>query len=410
MALGADFRRLWLAYGTSEAGSAIGSGALPLVAVLVLHVGPFQVSLLAAVAGVAAAVLGLPAGPFIEFHRKRPAMIAADLVRCGALLTVPAAMALHVLSYPQLCVVAIGQTAGAIVFNAASGAHLKALVPAGPADWVAANGRFEATFWTVNSAGPPVGGAITSALGVPVTIAIDAVSFLGSALGVRSLRAPEPPPPARPPGSSARWAEIVDGWRYVMRHRGLRALFVNSQVFGAGIMASSPLLAVLMLRDLHFPAWQYGLALGVPCVGGVLGALALKPLTARFGTRRVLLASGAGRALWLSLFAFVPAGVGGLLLVIGAETLALGGSGVFNPAFATFRMEATSDAYLSRVIACWSISSRTSQPIGIVLGGGLAALAGVRVALLVCGLIVASSALLLPWRSYDFGRSPATVR
>lgn len=195
-----------------------------------------------------------------------------------------------------------------------------------------------------------------------------------------------------------------------MRHRGLRALFVNSQVFGAGIMASSPLLAVLMLRDLHFPAWQYGLALGVPCVGGVLGALALKPLTARFGARRVLLASGAGRALWLSLFAFVPAGVGGLLLVIGAETLALGGSGVFNPAFATFRMEATSDAYLSRVIACWSISSRTSQPIGIVLGGGLAALAGVRVALLVCGLIVASSALLLPWRSYDFGRSPATVR
>lgn len=399
MAPGADFRRLWIAYATSEAGSAVGSGALPLVAVLVLHVPPFQVSLLAALAGVTAALIGLPAGPFIEFHRKRPAMITADVVRCLALASVPPAIGLHVLTYPQLCVVAICQTAGAIVFNAASGAHLKALVA--PEDRAAANGRFEATFWTVYSAGPPLGGAITSGLGIPVTVAIDAVSFLGSAYGVRKLRAPEPAPPTRRAGSSARWAEIIDGWRYIARYRDLRALFVNSQVFGAGLMATTPLLAVLLLRDLRFPPWQYGLALGLPCVGGVLGALALKPLAARFGSRRVLLASGVGRAIWTCLFAIVPAGVGGLLLVIAAETLALGGSGVFNPAFATLRMEATEDAYLSRVIACWSISSRSSQPLGIVLGGALAALFSVRVALLVCGVIVGLSGLLLPWRGHE---------
>lgn len=109
---------------------------------------------------------------------------------------------------------------------------------------------------------------------------------------------------------------------------------------------------------------------------------------------------GAGlRAVWTCLFAAVPAGIAGLLLVVAAETFALGGSGVFNPAFATYRMEATDDAFLSRVIACWSISSRSSQPVGIVLGGGLAAAFGVRVALLICGLIVAAGSLLLPWRS-----------
>jgi MFS family permease len=399
VSLGADFRRLWLAYGTSEAGSAVGAGALPLVAVLVLHVPPFRVSLLAALAGLSAAVIGLPAGPFVEFHRKRPAMITADLVRCVALLTVPAAMALHVLTYPQLCAVAIAQATGAIVFNAASGAHLKALVA--PTGRAIANARFEATFWTLNSVGPPVGGAITSGLGIPVTIAVDAASFLGSAYGVRRLRAPEPEPPARPAGPPARWAEIVDGWRYIARHRGLRALFVNSQVFGAGLMATTPLLAVLMLGRLRFPPWQYGLALGLPCAGGVLGALALRPLVARFGPRRVLLASGVGRAVWTGLLAAVPAGAAGLVLVIVAETLALGGSGVFNPSFATYRMEVTDDAFLSRVIACWSISSRSSQPVGIVLGGGLAAAFGVRVALLVCGLIVAASGLLLPWRTRD---------
>jgi predicted MFS family arabinose efflux permease len=92
---------------------------------------------------------------------------------------VPLAIGLHVLTYPQLCVVAIGQAAGAIAFNAASGAHLKALVE--PADRASASGRFEATFWTANSVGPPLGGAVTSGLGIPVTIAVDALSFLGSA-------------------------------------------------------------------------------------------------------------------------------------------------------------------------------------------------------------------------------------
>ena len=409
MALGSDFRRLWTANATSEAGSALAFGAIPLVAVLVLNVADYQVSLLAALSGLAAAALALPAGPWIEFRRKRPVMIAADLVRFAALLTVPLAIAFGVLTYVQLCLVAVAQATGAIVFNAASGAHLKALV--GAQDRAAANGRFEATFWTANSAGPALGGAITSWLGVSVTITLDAVSFLLSALGVRSLRSAEPPPPTRPQDARPRrLGEIVDGWRYVMTHAGLRALFLNSQVFGAGMMAASPLLAVLMLRDLHFPAWQYGLAWGLPCLGGVLGALALKPLIRLFGERRVLLSAGVGRALWLCLLAAIPAGVGGLLLVIGVETLALFGSGVFNPAFATYRMAATEDRYLSRVIACWSISSRTTQPIGMALGGALAALTSVRIALLAAGLVVLASGALLPWRAaHDPRREPAAV-
>jgi hypothetical protein len=52
-------------------------------------------------------------------------------------------------------------------------------------------------------------------------------------------------------------------------------------VFAAGLMATTPLLAVLLLRDLRFPAWQYGFAIGLPCVGGVL-----------FGVRVALLACG----------------------------------------------------------------------------------------------------------------------
>ncbi|GIE94806.1 MFS transporter [Paractinoplanes rishiriensis] len=395
MALGSDFRRLWAAYAISEAGTGLAFGAIPLVAVLVLRVPEFQVSLLAALGGLAAAALALPAGPWIEFRRKRPVLIGADLLRAAALLSVPIAAATGMLSYAQLCVVAVGQAIGGILFASAGGAHLKALVS--PADRATATGRFEATFWTAYSVGPPLGGALTSWLGVWWTIAADATTFVLSALGVRSIRRPEPPPPARA-AESRRLADIAAGWRYIAAHPGLRALFVNSQIFGAAMMAASPLLTVLMLGELGFPAWQYGLAWGLPCLGGVLGALALAPLNRRFGERRVLLAAGVGRALWLPLLAVMPAGVPGLLLVIAVEFLALFGSGVFNPAFATYRMTATEDGVLARVIACWQISSRTCQPVGIALGGALAALTSVRLALLVCGLIVLASALFLPWR------------
>ncbi|MCM4078576.1 MFS transporter [Paractinoplanes hotanensis] len=396
MALGSDFRRLWSAYAISEFGTGVGFGALPLVAVLVLDVPEFQVSLLAALGGLAAAALALPAGPWIEFRRKRPVMIAADLVRFGAIVSIPVAMLAGVLTYAQLCVVAVVQAIGTIIFATASGAHLKALV--GPADRDLANGRFEATFWTAYSAGPALGGALTSALGVAWTITVDALSFLLSAVGVRSLRTPEPPPPVRHPTAS-KLKEITAGWRYIAAHRGLRALFINAQLFAGAMMAASPLLTVLMLRDLGFTPWQYGLAWGVACLGGVLGALTIGRLTARFGRRRVLLVSGVGRALWLWALAFLPAGVAGVILVIVVEFLALFGSGVFNPAFATYRMTETEDGYLSRVIACWAITSRTVQPVCIALGGLLAAVTSVRTALLICGLGVLASSALLPWRS-----------
>jgi MFS family permease len=189
------------------------------------------------------------------------------------------------------------------------------------------------------------------------------------------------------------------GWRYILAHPGLRALFLNSQIFGAALLAASPLLAVLMLRELRFPAWQYGLAWGLPCLGGVLGALALKPLARRFGEHRVLLASGAGRTVGLCLLAATPAGPAGLMLVIVVQTVALFGSGVFNPAFATYRMTETEDPFLSRVISCWSITSRISQPVGIALGGVLAATTDIRTAVLICGVVVVASTAMLPWRS-----------
>lgn len=88
--LGRRFGWLWAAYAVSTYGTGFGFGAMTIVAIRVLHAGPGQVSLLASVGLAAGALLAIPLGPWVEFRRKRPVMIAMDLVRFGAQTTTPA--------------------------------------------------------------------------------------------------------------------------------------------------------------------------------------------------------------------------------------------------------------------------------------------------------------------------------
>lgn len=392
--LGPDFNRLWAAYSISEAGTALSAGALPLIAITVLGVSTWQVSLLAAVSGVASAVIALPFGGFIEYRRKRPVMISADLVRSAATASIPVAALAGWLGFTQLCVVAVVNVAGTIAFKAASGAHLKALVPAGRL--TEANGRFESTFWAANGLGTPLGGAMISLFGATVTLAVDAVSFVLSALGVRRLERPEPAPPERL--GAGRRRDLFAGWGFIVRDRSLHALFWNSLLFGGTVMMLSPLMAVLMLRELRFAAWQFGLVMGLPCLAGVVGAWLTGRLTSLFGPRAVLLGSGVLRAPWMLLIPAAGPGTGGMLLVLGAMSGLLFSAGVFNPSFATYRMNAVADHRLARVITSWSISSRIAQPLCILAGGLLATTTDLRTALWIGAAGCAASAMLLPWR------------
>src|SRR4029077_18329580 len=71
--LGRQFGWLWAAYAASTFGSWVAFDALPLIAILVLHAGPTEVSLLAATGLAVGAVVAVPLGPWVEFRRKRPA-------------------------------------------------------------------------------------------------------------------------------------------------------------------------------------------------------------------------------------------------------------------------------------------------------------------------------------------------
>ncbi|WP_369175160.1 MFS transporter [Streptomyces sp. R28] len=418
--LGRKFGWLWAAYGVSAFGTRLAFDAFPIIAIVVLHAGATEVALLAASGLAVGAAVAVPLGAWVEPRRKRPVMVAADLLRCAALLSIPAAFALDALGLGQLLVVSVVVAAADITFTAASGAYLKSLVP--PEDLLVANGRFEATTWTTTALGPPLGGAAIGAFGPMATVLADAASYLLSALGIRAIGGKERQQTGRQqtgkqqpggqqtrPGSPSglRLSDLPAGWRHLLTHPTLRPLFLNTVLVNALIMAPSPVLAVLMLGQLGFAPWQYGLAFAVPCLGGLLGSRLSRRLVTRYGRRRVLLTAGTLRACWPVGLAFVGPGTSGLLLIMAVEFGLITCVGVFNPVLATTRLDQTPPDRITRTLSAWQITGRTTTAAMTALWGLLAALTGPRTAIALAGVLLLATPLLLPRRERAPQRSAA---
>lgn len=378
------FRRFFAAHSVNVAGSALSAGALPLLAVLVLDATPWQVSLLAASGLAATAIVALGLGAAIDRGSKRTFMIASSLVAATAMASIPAAVALGWLTFGQLCLVSVVQAITGVTYLAASGAYVKSVVP--QQHLVSAASRVDTVGWTTQTAGPPAGGLLISAFGPAVTVLADAGSYLMSALML--LRCP-PTPPA-PPHPQDRG--MLTGWRWIAGHPALRLLYLNAMVFGGAVMWTSPLMAVRLLQDLHATPWQYGLTLGVPCLGGLAGALLSPRLAAQAGQHRLLVLSGIGRAPWLLALPFLD----NVWAVTVCETMLLLGAGLFNPLFAAYRMTATPDHLMGRVVAAWAMGSKTVQPAFMLLGGIAATVWSTRTSLLLAGIMCLASIACLP--------------
>ena len=395
--LGRQFGWLWAAFAVSAYGSGIGFGAFPIIAVLVLHAGSIEVSALSATGLAVGAVVAVPLGPWVEFRRKRPVMMAMDLTRFAALMTIPAAYALGWLSFAQLLVVSIVVAAAKITFTAASGANIKALVK--PADLLVANSRFESTTWSALVVGPPLGGAAVGLIGPVTTVLADAVSYLLSACGVALIGGGEQRP-QRPLTSRHRAAELLDGWRHILGSPALRPVFFNRLLVGGLILAAEPVLVVLMLGQLKFAPWQYTLAFGVPCIGGFIGSRLASPLVTRFGRHRIMLVVGTLSACWPIGLAFTGPGTGGVVLVIGVQFGLVLCMGVFNPVSATYKLDHTEKHLVARVLAAWSVSTSLVTAALTAMWGVLASLTSPRSAIAVAGILLLATPLLLPRRDH----------
>jgi MFS family permease len=297
-----DFMRLWTGQTISVFGSTITREALPLTAILTLGATPAQMGLLGAAGTVPLLLIGLFAGVWVDRMRRRPLMIAADLGRAVLLLSVPITYLLGDLSMIQLYVVAVLAGILTVFFDVAYQAYLPALVERG--HLVEGNSKLGVSDSVAEMAGPPLGGLLVQLISGPITILIDAASYLFSVLALAGIRAPEPPPqPAVEREQIGR--DLGTGLRAIWCDRLLRPIAVSSAIrhfFGWFFGAIYGLYA---LRTLGMSPAALGLTVACGGIGSFLAALAVAPATRRlgFGTATIgahILAALGTSLIWLA--------------------------------------------------------------------------------------------------------------
>lgn len=387
-----DLRRLLVAYTVSTFGTLLGSGVVLWIAITQADVSGGELGLLSGSATLAAAGTALVIAPRIDTWHKRPVMISINLLAGAALVSLSLAAWAETVTVLHLTVVAAIEMSAAILFAAASTPMLKH-ISNDRLDW--ALGRQESAFWAAQLIGPPAGGVITSAIGPFLTLACTSVSFLVSAILLARISMPGPIAERTSTGPRIRTSLST-----IWRTRPLRALYLNALLFGSALMAMNPILAIFIVRDLGLSAWEYGLTLGAPCLGGIIAGGLAHRLISRWGRERLLFSTGVVRVICLLPLAAIPAGPTALAAVLALQFGLLFTAGLFNPAFASIRMTITPPDRLSAVVGSWGATTRLIHPIAIMTIGLLAEALSIRAALAISAALGTASILPLLGRSW----------
>jgi MFS family permease len=371
-----DFLKLWGGQAVSQLGSQITMLAVPLLAVLTLGATPVQMGFLVAAETAPFLLAGLLAGVWVDRHRRRPILIAADLGRALLLLLVPLAAWGGWLHMVHLYLVGFLIGLLTVFFEVAAQAYLPSLVARD--QLVEANGKLQTTASAAQIAGPGLAGLLVQLWTAPVALLLDAGSFLVSALGLWRIRAIEPDPEPVAATSSV-WQEAGEGLRIVVGSPILRAFAGKVATSNLGFQIVLTVFVLYGTRSLGLNAAQIGLVFAAGSVGNLLGALLAERTAARIGPGPAIVGGSALAAIGLLL---LPLAQGPVELVV--PLLALGlfvdglGSIVADVHMLSTQQAITPDRLQGRVNATTRFLTWGILPVGGLLGGVLGGAIGLR--------------------------------
>ncbi|TDT97562.1 MFS transporter [Streptomyces sp. 846.5] len=297
------FRLIWLGSAFSLLGLEAADVAYPLV-VLGLTGSPGWAGLFGAVQLTASLLAGLPVGELLDRHHLPRLLAAAEGLRLLATTSVAAALALHGLTLVHLLVVAgvLG-----LVQPLSGGARMVALRAAVPKEQLtAALTADEVRSGAAALAGPSLGGFL---FGVARMLPFVATAgfFLVSTLTAVFLRLPQKEPAGPGTGGAQRYRTRL--------FAGVGALWQDVTVRGTVLLvavlnaAGAPLVLVtlVVLRTQGAAAWQMGLVMAAMALGGLAGAVLVRPLHGRLRPGVLLLGLGVVEA---AMFALLTLGWG----------------------------------------------------------------------------------------------------
>jgi predicted MFS family arabinose efflux permease len=373
-----EFLKLWAAQSISQLGDQVTLLALPLVAVLTLDASAAQMGFLVAAELLPHLFFSLLAGVWIErSRRKRRLMIVADIARFALLASVPIAAAFDVLSFAQLYAVAFAVGTFAVMFEVSWPTLFVSLVPR--RDVLDANSKMSLSRSVSFVVGPSVAGFLVQALTAPVTLLVDAFSYLGSALFLARIRAEEPS--VEKDGNGV-VRSLRDGMRFVLRDELIRADLACSATINLFNFVFHAIFVLYATRELGVAPGTLGVALGIGAVGGILGALVAPRLEQAIGIGRSVVL---GSLLFPAPLILVPIASGselqlGLFLAT-AEFFSAVGVMIFDVSAGSLTYLRTPDRIRARTAGTFRFVNYGIRPIGALLGGALGTALGLQAAL-----------------------------
>jgi MFS family permease len=390
-----DYMKIWSAASISLMGTQVSQIAIPFIAVVVLKTPVFQVALLGTVEMLPFILFALPAGAWLDRVRRQPVLIAGDVGRAIALVSIPIAYSLGVLTIWQLYAVGFVTGILTVLFDVADQSYLPVLLEAD--DLVEGNAKLQISGSAAQIVGPGLGGGLIALVAAPFAVIVDAASFLVSGGLISLIRQRETKPERKVAADGSHTSlrhEITEGLQYVLGDRHLRMIAASTGTSNFGSSIAFAVFPVFAYAELRLSPGIVGGALGLGGLGVLVAAVTAAPLAERFGVGPVIVASiflcGPGALLMV----FLPstALVAGALLL--AAELIIGFAGtVYNVNQVSFRQAITPLDIQGRMNATMRFIVWGTMPLGLVVGGILGSFLPLRITILIGG-IIASTAFL----------------
>lgn len=377
-----NFLLFWAGESISLFGSQVTTLALPLTAIGVLNAGAGQLGILNALSFAPFLLLTLLAGVWVDRRRRRPLLIMANLGRALLLGLVPVLAFQELLRIEHLYAIGFAGGMLTVAFDVAYQSYLPSLVDRDAL--TEANSKLTASASIAEIGGPGLGGVLVELLSAPFALALDALSYLVSALGMLLIRAPEPAPAAE---HGSILGDIGAGLRLTFSNPYLRAMAGEAATYNLFEQAIWTVLVLYATSELGIGPGAIGIILAVASSGALLGALLAAPLARRFGVGRTILGSmmvACSGPLLIPLASGPRAQIVAMLLA----ALFLDGFGcaVSNVHVVSLRQTVTPDNMLGRMNASYRTLIYGTIPLGALLGGALGEAIGLRPTLLVSAI------------------------
>ena len=369
---------------------AISRLAIPTVAILTLGATPFAVGAISAVEFAAFPLLGLVAGVWVDRWSRRATMLVADVGRALALGSIPLAAFAHVLGYAQLIAIAACVGVASVFFEIAYQSLVPSIVDAEALE--RANARLELTNSGAQIAGNGLAGALIAFLGAPLTIVIDAASYVVSAFTLAAMRVRETHRDRQAQRQATFGAELSEGIAVVLASPVIVRIAGATATSNLGIAMMMAVGLLYFYRVLHLSPAVVGALLAVSNLG-FAGALFAPRLARRFGAGRTM--TCALTIAVLSQFLLPLALFVSPLPVLFAAELAISACvPVYNITQVSLRQRLIPSDKLGRANATLRTVVWGTLPLGTLLGGALGSAIGI-VPTLVAGAAVGACAI--PW-------------